>query len=120
MDRVFGAVYLALHMVEFSTQTLYQILSVTLFSFILALTAFLLVWLLWLAFTLIFPRQWSQFVDLEHEFLVNRGLCSKALSDHLKRMEKGIVLKTLLLATIILGLMAFVLVIVHDVCGLSV
>jgi hypothetical protein len=84
------------------------------------LPAFLFVWPCWLVFTLLFPDQWAWLFDREQGFLIKHGLVSKSFSRHLERMEKGIVLKVVLVATVLLGTMALTLIILRYILGLPV
>jgi hypothetical protein len=84
------------------------------------LLVFLFVWVFWLIFTLLFPDQWAWLVDQEQKFLLKHGLVSESFSRHLDRMEKGIVLKVVLGATVLLGTMALILIVLRYVLGFPV
>lgn len=84
------------------------------------LLVFLFVWLFWLVFTLLFPDKWAWLVDQEQKFLLKHGLVSESFSRHLERMEKGMVLKLVLGATILLGAMALTLIVLRYVLGFPV
>jgi hypothetical protein len=84
------------------------------------LVVFLFVWLFWLVFTLLFADRWAWLVDREQRFLMKHGLVSESFSRHLERMEKGIVLKVALGATVLLGTMALTLIVLRYVLGFPV
>ena len=84
------------------------------------LLVFLFVWVFWLVFTLLFPDRWAWLVDREQKFLLKHGLVSESFSRHLERMEKGIVLKMVLGATVLLGTMALTLIVLRYILGFPV
>ena len=84
------------------------------------LLVFLFVWVFWLVFTLLFPDRWAWLVDREQKLLLKHGLVSESFSRHLERMEKGIVLKMVLGATVLLGTMALTLIVLRYILGLPV
>ena len=89
-------------------------------TFIGLLAAFLVVFLIMLAFTIIFPGQWARLVDREHEFFLKRGLVSESVSRGFKRLEKGIVIKLALAATVFIGLLDLATVILRYVLGFRI
>jgi hypothetical protein len=93
---------------------------VTASLFIALLAAFLVVFLVLLAFTIIFPIQWARLVDREYEFFLRRGLVSESVSRGFKRLEKGFVLKLALAGTIIVGLMDMTVVVMRYVLGFRI
>jgi hypothetical protein len=91
-----------------------------LFVLIFSLVSFLFVWLLWLAYICIFPGQWAWFIDQEQKFLVKHGIVSESVSNQLKRMEKGIVVKAILSATIIFGMMSISIIVLRYIFGFQI
>ncbi|HOX57805.1 MAG TPA: hypothetical protein P5205_06270 [Candidatus Paceibacterota bacterium] len=65
--------------------------------------------LAWLCFILWRHRQWSAFVDWEYNLWVRLGLIFPSLAEKCKRLEKGPVLKCLVGATVLLGVVFLVI-----------
>ena len=89
-------------------------------TLIISLAAFLVVFLVLLAFTIIFPGQWARLIDREHEFFLKHGLVSESVSRGFKRLEKGIVIKLGLAATVFIGLLDLATVILRYVLGFRI
>lgn len=88
--------------------------------FIGLLVAFLVLWLVLLAFMVIFPGQWARLIDREHEFFLKRGLISESVSREFKRLEKGVVIKLALVGTILIGLMNLTIIVLRYVLGFRI
>jgi len=67
----------------------------------LALSVLALAWAMWLTFMVRYPTQWAEKVDAIHSHLARYGLSS----EWMKRAEKGMVLKALVGAIVVITLL---------------
>ncbi len=65
--------------------------------------------LLWLCFMLWRPAKWAAFVDWEYDLWVRCKVISPSLAEKGKRLEKGLVLKWLVGATVLVGMVSLVI-----------
>ncbi len=75
----------------------------------LALSVLALAWAMWLTFMVRYPTQWAAKVDAIHSHLARYGMSS----ERMKRAEKGMVLKAIVGATVVLMLTSLVVTLRH-------
>jgi hypothetical protein len=70
---------------------------------ILFLVCFLMTWLALFVFSIISPAGWSRKVDRIHQYFLQRRIISNRVSEQMKILEKGFVLRLILAATILIA-----------------
>ena len=66
-------------------------------------------WSMWLTYMLRYPGQWAGKVDAIHSYLARYGLSS----DSMKRAEKGLLLKAIVGATVVVMLSCLAVTLLH-------
>jgi hypothetical protein len=73
----------------------------------------------WLAFVLIAPRQWSDYVDRAHEQFIRFRLIPVAWSEYVKQVDKGPALKVILVCAVLAAAINLALIVARDLFGFA-
>ena len=87
---------------------------------ILFLFGFILAWVALFLFSIVSPAGWNRFVDRVHEFFLERRFISNLVSEQMKILEKGFVVRLILAATILVAAMDLSVCVMRFVLGLRI